>query len=52
VSAIERPIPPLNTDERTTLEGWLDFHRVTLAMKCEGLDDKQAGTPCRRPRSR
>jgi uncharacterized damage-inducible protein DinB len=44
VSAIERPIPPLNTDERTTLEGWLDFHRVTLAMKCEGLDDKQAGT--------
>jgi hypothetical protein len=22
VSTIERPIPPLNTDERTTLEGW------------------------------
>jgi uncharacterized damage-inducible protein DinB len=42
VSTIERPLPPLNTDERTTLESWLDFHRVTLAMKCEGLDDAQA----------
>jgi uncharacterized damage-inducible protein DinB len=37
-------MPPLNTDERTTLEGWLDFHRATLAMKCEGLDDEQAAT--------
>jgi len=35
-------MPPLNADERTTLESWLDFHRVTLAMKCEGLDDEQA----------
>jgi uncharacterized damage-inducible protein DinB len=42
VSIIERPMPPLNADERTTLESWLDFHRVTLAMKCEGLDDEQA----------
>ena len=42
VSAIERPMPPLNADERTTLESWLDFHRVTLAMKCEGLDNSQA----------
>jgi Protein of unknown function (DUF664) len=42
VSTIERPMPPLNADERTTLESWLDFHRVTLAMKCEGLDDEQA----------
>jgi uncharacterized damage-inducible protein DinB len=42
VSIIERPVPPLNTDERTTLESWLDFHRTTLAIKCEGLDDKQA----------
>jgi hypothetical protein len=37
-------MPPLNTDERTTLEGWLDFHRATLAVKCEGLDDQQAAT--------
>jgi uncharacterized damage-inducible protein DinB len=42
VTTIERAIPPLNADERTTLEGWLDFHRTTLAMKCEGLDDEQA----------
>ncbi len=35
-------MPPLNADERTTLESWLDFHRATLAMKCEGLDDAQA----------
>jgi uncharacterized damage-inducible protein DinB len=42
VSTIERPVPPLNDDERTTLESWLDFHRITLAMKCEGLDDEQA----------
>jgi uncharacterized damage-inducible protein DinB len=42
VSTLERPIPPLNADERTTLESWLDFHRTTLAMKCEGLDDEQA----------
>jgi uncharacterized damage-inducible protein DinB len=44
VSIIERPLPPLNADERTTLESWLDFHRTTLAMKCEGLDDDQAAT--------
>ena len=35
-------MPPLNADECTTLESWLDFHRTTLAMKCEGLDDEQA----------
>lgn len=27
--------------KRTTLESWLDFYRVTLASKCEGLDDEQ-----------
>jgi uncharacterized damage-inducible protein DinB len=37
-------MPPLNTDERTTLESWLDFHRATLARKCEGLDDEQAAS--------
>ncbi len=35
-------MPPLNADERTTLESWLDFHRATLAIKCEGLTDEQA----------
>ena len=42
MTTTERAIPPLNADERTTLESWLDFHRTTLAMKCEGLDDEQA----------
>jgi uncharacterized damage-inducible protein DinB len=42
MGAIERSIPPLNGDERATLAGWLDFHRATLARKCEGLDDEQA----------
>jgi uncharacterized damage-inducible protein DinB len=42
VTTIERPLPPLNADERTTLESWLDFHRATLAIKCEGLDDARA----------
>ncbi len=44
MSTVERPMPPLNADERTTLEGWLDFHRATLALKCEGLHDEQAAT--------
>jgi uncharacterized damage-inducible protein DinB len=34
-------MPPLNADERTTLESWLDFYRVTLANKCDGLDEQQ-----------
>ena len=34
---IERVGPPLTGDERETLRAFLDFHRATLAMKCEGL---------------
>ncbi|MCQ4084880.1 DinB family protein [Streptomyces sp. RB6PN25] len=37
----QRTDPPLITDERTMLESWLDFHRETLAMKCEGLTDEE-----------
>lgn len=37
----ERMTPPMNSDERTTLEAWLDFYRVTLVRKCDGLDDAQ-----------
>jgi uncharacterized damage-inducible protein DinB len=25
--------------ERSMLESWLEFHRMTLLLKCEGLDD-------------
>ncbi|TVL89890.1 DinB family protein [Streptomyces sp. SAJ15] len=41
MTTTERQVPPLLADERTMLESWLDFHRLTLAAKCEGLDDAQ-----------
>src|SRR4051812_15306763 len=34
-------MPPLQADERATLEGWLDFYRATLIGKCDGLTDDQ-----------
>ncbi|MFF8033097.1 DinB family protein [Streptomyces sp. NPDC016626] len=40
----ERSEPAQNADERTMLEGWLDYHRHTLAWKCEGLTDEQLRT--------
>jgi uncharacterized damage-inducible protein DinB len=36
---IIRPEPPLTGNERDTLRAFLDFHRATLALKCEGLSD-------------
>jgi uncharacterized damage-inducible protein DinB len=36
----ERIGPPLQAGERETLRAFLDFHRATLAMKCEGLSDE------------
>ena len=33
--------PPLRGDERETLRAFLDYHRATLAMKCDGLSDEQ-----------
>ncbi len=42
----DRPRPPLVGDERTVLDGWLDFHRATLLWKCEGLTfDQLKQTP-------
>ncbi len=37
----ERPDPPSTGSEREMLRAFLDFHRATLAMKCEGLTDDQ-----------
>jgi uncharacterized damage-inducible protein DinB len=34
-----RSEPPYILGERSMLEAWLEFHRTTLLMKCEGLDD-------------
>lgn len=37
----KRTDPPNVAGERTLLEGFLDYHRDTLALKCEGLTDAQ-----------
>ncbi|MFJ3581865.1 DinB family protein [Streptomyces sp. NPDC090127] len=36
-----RVSPPPVGGERETLRAFLEYHRTTLAMKCEGLDDEQ-----------
>ncbi|MEU4354274.1 DinB family protein [Streptomyces virginiae] len=41
ITGMERISPPLTGDERETLRAYLDYHRATLAWKCEGLDDEQ-----------
>lgn len=45
----QRARPPLDGDERTNLEGWLDFYRDTLAGKCSGLTDDQLRTASAAP---
>lgn len=37
----ERSEPTFDAAERPMLEGWLDYHRETMAMKCAGLTDAQ-----------
>ncbi|RPK38861.1 DinB superfamily protein [Streptomyces sp. ADI93-02] len=44
-----RHMPPLDADERTSLESWLDFYRVTLAQKCDGLTDDRLREPAAAP---
>jgi uncharacterized damage-inducible protein DinB len=36
-----RTEPSFVLDERAMLDGWLEFHRMTLLLKCEGLTDEQ-----------
>jgi uncharacterized damage-inducible protein DinB len=38
---VERTEPPLVAAERQMLDAWLDFHRATLAVKCNGLSGAQ-----------
>jgi uncharacterized damage-inducible protein DinB len=38
---ITRTDPPNVADERTMLDGWLDYHRETLLFKCAGLTAEQ-----------
>jgi hypothetical protein len=37
--------PAFDLGDREMLEAWLEFHRATLLIKCEGLDD--TGRKCR-----
>lgn len=41
---IARDRAPVVADERTMLDGWLDFHRQTLLSKCAGLTAEQLRT--------
>ena len=36
-----RIAPQFVSDERTMLDSWLEFHRATLALKCQGLEPDQ-----------
>jgi hypothetical protein len=40
----ERVHPPQVLGERESLDAWVDFHRVTLLMKCAGLEPEQLAT--------
>jgi uncharacterized damage-inducible protein DinB len=39
--AVTRTPEPYAGDERAMLEGWLDWHRLTLLTKCTGLTGEQ-----------
>ncbi|MFF9494809.1 DinB family protein [Streptomyces flaveolus] len=47
----DRREPATDADERAMVEGWLDYHRQTLAWKCEGLTDAQLRTAAVAPSS-
>ncbi|HZE37851.1 MAG TPA: DinB family protein [Stackebrandtia sp.] len=34
---VERSEPSITANEREMLEGWLEYHRATLLLKCEGV---------------
>lgn len=40
MTKITRTDPPYNGSERAILEAFLDYHRDTLAIKCQGLTDE------------
>ncbi|MEU0373761.1 DinB family protein [Streptomyces sp. NPDC006283] len=44
-----RTEPSTTASELDMLTGFLDYHRETLIMKCEGLDDAQLRTPSLAP---
>jgi uncharacterized damage-inducible protein DinB len=40
----DRVEPAFQQDERPMLESWLEFHRATLMVKCDGLSRDQLAT--------
>lgn len=46
---ITRTDEPFVGDERTILEGYLDWHRATLLLKCGGLTEEQLKTATVQP---
>jgi uncharacterized damage-inducible protein DinB len=38
---VSRTDPLMRSDERTSYEAWLDYHRATLLHKCSGLTGEQ-----------
>lgn len=45
----ERPDPPLIAGEREMLRAFLDYHRATLAWKCDDLSDEELRRPSMPP---
>jgi uncharacterized damage-inducible protein DinB len=39
--SVDRPEAPFEAPEREMLHAWLEYHRATLALKCDGLSDAQ-----------
>ncbi|HEX7745033.1 MAG TPA: DinB family protein [Micromonosporaceae bacterium] len=46
---VTRSPEPHVGDERPMIEGWLDYHRQTLLLKCAGLTAEQLKTPSVEP---
>jgi uncharacterized damage-inducible protein DinB len=49
VTSDPRTGPPSFGSEREMLRAFLDYHRATLAMKCEGLTDEELRRPSMPP---
>jgi hypothetical protein len=47
----DRTSPPHVSDERDSLDAWVDYHRATLVMKCAGLEPQQLATRASPPSS-
>src|SRR5215467_14228757 len=48
---VSRTDPPFVNGERDALQAWLDYHRATLLVKCQGLTGEQLVTRAAEPSS-